>query len=547
LKLKALFDPRSLRGHRRAALVQTALFFAAFIAAGVGISTRNAFLVYLALLWAVPMILGWLGVLILACISNPNRAQKLRDPEMREPPARGRVNPDRGETPNRGLTPALRSPKTSGRIVVQDERPPVKRSPFSGQPSRVAGAAAGLVLVVVVALAAPTAAPTMSARAFGIPGPSFAGTSTPTGTKRAESVVWWHDNAWWADMWDVRSRDFHIFRYADRKGKWLDTGTAIDRRANTHADVLSEGRTLYVASHKTVRDTAPAVPGTPSYLYRFSYDARQGRYKLDTGFPSVINGFRTETLVIDRDSTGKLWATWRQDGTIYINRSTDNVGRRWGTPFRLPFDEAAVTVDDISSIVAFSGQVGIMWSNQAAGRDAMWFSTHKDGDPDTAWRPPEAALRGDRAADDHINLKADSRGVVYAAVKTSNIYSNPLTLLLVRSPAGVWTSSTYGLASNCDNRPIVVIDESRRIVRMFATGPAPPRNTCSTSGGAIYEKVASIDRVSFTPGRGKLVLSDSLNPFIHNVTSAKRNVPSKAGVLVLAVNQRTRRYWNEHR
>jgi hypothetical protein len=46
----------------------------------------------------------------------------------------------------------------------------------------------------------------------------------------------------------------------------------------------------------------------------------------------------------------------------------------------LPVNGTSVAPDDISSVVAFDSQVGVMWSNQTD--DAMYFATHKDGDPD---------------------------------------------------------------------------------------------------------------------------------------------------------------------
>src|ERR671934_772763 len=89
---------------------------------------------------------------------------------------------------------------------------------------------------------------------FGVVGPSFAGTTVPTGTKRSESVVWWNDGSWWASMWSVRSHGFHIFRFAPILRRWLDTGSEIDRRADTEADTIWDRRHLYVATHKRDRD-----------------------------------------------------------------------------------------------------------------------------------------------------------------------------------------------------------------------------------------------------------------------------------------------------
>jgi len=94
---------------------------------------------------------------------------------------------------------------------------------------------------------------------------SFSGTGTPTGTKRAESVLWWNDGSWWADMWSTSAQDFHIFRLNLSTQTWSDTGVTIDTRSNTHADVLWDGAHVYVASHEFVADEQAAVSGSPSY------------------------------------------------------------------------------------------------------------------------------------------------------------------------------------------------------------------------------------------------------------------------------------------
>ena len=92
----------------------------------------------------------------------------------------------------------------------------------------------------------------------------------------------------------------------------------------------------------------------------------------------------------------------------------------WGTPFSLndaPLSQPAISSDDMSSIIAFGGnKVGLMWSNQAT--NAMYFAVHSDAAADTVWTV-ETATSGPGIADDHINLKTDSSGRVYAATKTN--------------------------------------------------------------------------------------------------------------------------------
>ena len=56
-----------------------------------------------------------------------------------------------------------------------------------------------------------------------------------------------------------------------------------------------------------------------------------------------------------------------------------------------------VSVDDTSAVVAYGGDhVGIMWSSQhGAAPDGMYFSSHLDGAPDSAWsrRSPRRTAR----------------------------------------------------------------------------------------------------------------------------------------------------------
>lgn len=58
----------------------------------------------------------------------------------------------------------------------------------------------------------------------GIESLSHVGTNTPTGTKRAESVLWFNDGLWWGNLWDEVSSYCHIFRFDPVQQKWLDTG-----------------------------------------------------------------------------------------------------------------------------------------------------------------------------------------------------------------------------------------------------------------------------------------------------------------------------------
>ncbi|MBN3500191.1 hypothetical protein JYA52_22165, partial [Arthrobacter pascens] len=108
-------------------------------------------------------------------------------------------------------------------------------------------------------------------------------------------------------MWTTGS-GWSIYRLNRSAGAWVDTGVRSDSRASTSSDTLWDGGKLYIASN--VVTSGASASGQPARLYRYSYSG--GAYSLDAGFPQVISNNSSETLTIDKDSTGALWATWTQ-------------------------------------------------------------------------------------------------------------------------------------------------------------------------------------------------------------------------------------------
>ena len=376
-----------------------------------------------------------------------------------------------------------------------------------------------------IALVSPAIA---GAADLGFKGPNTSGNSNPTAEK-PESKLWFNDGIWWGALWDSASpRRHEIFRLDTGTQTWTSTNVPIDSRAGTHVDALWDGTKLYVASH--IFTTSPKLGG-PSNLYRYSYNAATDTYTLDPGFPAVINSENTEALVIDRDSFGNLWATWMRAGQVRVSHTSGN-DAVWGAPFVLPTSGAAnATTDDMSSLIAFSGRIGVMYSNQ--NDDTMHFAVHVDGAADSAWTHENAyGSPGSNKADDHINLKTFG-GKVYAATKTSLGGSNPLVNLLVRDTNGIWTDHLFGTAVSTQDhtRPIVLIDATSGVVHMFATGSSPG----STTYDLIYEKTSPLANISFAPGAGTPFIDpDGSTPQVNNATSTKQNLTSDMGLVVIA-------------
>jgi uncharacterized repeat protein (TIGR02059 family) len=389
--------------------------------------------------------------------------------------------------------------------------------------ARLASAVLALGLLLVLGPALVSADP----GDIGLPGPSFEGASgSPSGSK-PESKLWYHDGFWWASMWDTATSRFAIWRLSDGSPTWVRTAADVDTRASSRSDILWDGTKLYIASYQFSEGTGSG----DSRLLRYSYNSGTASYSLDSGYPAAINSVRAEALTIAKDSTGQLWATWETGGQIWVNRSTtaDNV---WGTPFVLP-GSADVDSDDVSTIIAFGGdRIGVLWSNQDAEVD--YFAVHLDSAADTTWQPIETAYSGTDVADDHINLKADASGRVYAAVKTSIDSNDPAIALLVRQSNGTWSNHTVASGSG-PTRPIVVIDQANNLLRVFFTD--------DSSGGAINMKTSPISSISFPGGDGTVVALDFDNDDLNNVTSTKQTVTSETGLVILATNDSSRLYW----
>ena len=100
--------------------------------------------------------------------------------------------------------------------------------------------------------------------------------------------------------------------------------------------------------------------------------------------------------------------------------------------------------------------------------------------------------------------------------------------------------------SDCPNRPLVLIDEQNRVLHAFFSAPAPPAYACNSSGGAIHEKTSSLDSIAFPVGVGTPVILDYGTVKMHNASSTKQNVNSQTGIVVLARNNDTDRYWHHY-
>ena len=425
------------------------------------------------------------------------------------------------------------------------------------------------VVLALIAAASLVGAPPASADpVYGTQSIAYSGVANPPTSDKPQSKLWWNDGSWWADMWTSGS-GWSIYRLDRPTATWVNTGVVNDSRGSTLADTMWDGSHLYIASHvvtvSTDANPKPSASGQPAYLYRYSYSG--GKYTLDAGFPTVITDNSSESMTIDEDSTGAIWATWTQvagnstsgfTNTVYVNNSAAG-GTSWASPFVLPVSNPHPAPDDISAVVSYGkNKIGVMWSDQLTG--SVWWASRTDGTSPTAsssWNF-QPAIQGKGQADDHMNLKSlqsDTTGRVFAAVKTSlnDVSSDPtlpqLLLLVFKPGTGAFTQSKISSVGDCVSRPQIVLDTQNNLVHAFQTAPATSVSGCAYSGvaGSIYEKTASMDNPSFGSGRGTPVIQSASSSNMNDVTTAKQGVDSSTGIVVMASDNVAKRYWYSDR
>jgi hypothetical protein len=381
----------------------------------------------------------------------------------------------------------------------------------------------------------------------------------PTAEK-PESKLWWHDGYWWGSLFSPADGQYRIHRYDVDSHNWVKTETAIDSRLDTRADVLwdAAANKLYIVSHVRVENPGRTKRSSNwAWLFRYSYDAGAKTYHLDNGFPvQTVNRDRTETVVLDKDSTGRLWVTYvsrlppSSQYDVYVNVSTDD-GLTWGTPFVLPFAEATVDGDDISSLIAFNDlggpKIGVMWSNQVTGH--FYFATHSDSlTANEGWHLE--TLKLPYPANDHINLASTASGQVLAAIKVipdGRPLREPLVLVTARDVDASYSVHTVSLVADDDTRPIVVINEESNQAHVFATSKVGGGRICQWSAKIATPLAATTFPVSNCPPGSNvegvsIVLGDATYKRINNTTSTKQRVNSTMNLLILAADDRGKVY-----
>ena len=351
----------------------------------------------------------------------------------------------------------------------------------------------------------------------------------PTRHKNQSKLFFAH-GSWWGVLNEPTSREARIHRLDWKTQRWHDTGVVVDERPYARADVLFADDRLYVASGGSSESAAHAVR-----VLVFTFDPATRRWAPAPDFPVVVSKAGVESPLIERSPSGVLWVSYIAAGRLQVAHSLDDI-HRWTPPFIPNVANTSVQTDQVG-MTAVGDELLLLWSNQLD--EAIYATSHNDGDPDDAWSEVSTVVGGFLAADNHLNVRALPDGRVFAVTKTS-LDTVPTSqpgwdqVLVLDRKDGHWSRQQFGQIRDKHTRPIVVLDAEHGEALVFATAP--------TAGGAIYLKHAKFDDIRFPVGLGEVAIkADGLSQ-INDATSTKQPVGSSTGLVVLASDDPTGRY-----
>jgi hypothetical protein len=394
------------------------------------------------------------------------------------------------------------------------------------------------------------------------------GAFRPTSDK-SQSKLWYTDGSWYAGMFLYRGTaplksEYHIWRLDRTTHSWVDTGTLIDSRDQSHGDYFwhEASQRLYVASaHDGNNGTNDSTQ-----VFKYSYNAATNTYATEPGFPVTIpgttGGTRSATITRELSGSQRLWTVWTAGGQVRYSVSAD-AGATWSAGAQLPVQagnpiqpSGPGVAGDAASVIAFGSSIGIAWSDHdnvpTAAASGYYFATiANSADPTVAanWTVTKLptlvpGANPTETADNHINLKATSDGRVYMVGKTgkdtaecATNKSAPLIEFFQRTAAGAWSVHLVSTVGDCSTRPQVAISEELDTAFVIFTSP--------NGGGSTYMKSAPLSGpqafafrapADETIQRGVPIIRSTTDTAIDDPSTMKQPITGATDLVVIANN-----------
>ena len=192
-------------------------------------------------------------------------------------------------------------------------------------------------------------------------------------------------------------------------------------------------------------------------------------------------------------------------------------------------------------MVAFDGKLACLWTDRIGGE--LLCAARADGTAPTTWAL-ETALLAPGAVSDTLDVAASTAGRLYVCTSTPTGAVRLLRRDLGAAGSGAWSLFTVADVAAGLSQPIVLIDETQQLARVFATGASSSGGT-ALGGGVIYEKDAPLATLVFPPGKGTVVLQDGQNFAMGRATSTRQPLSATTALVVAASNELSQRSWHE--
>jgi hypothetical protein len=361
-----------------------------------------------------------------------------------------------------------------------------------------------------------------------LPGPPVEPVGRPT-----QSRLFSVDGTWYGVAIDPASRESRIAELSPDGSRWVDTNVLVDERPGAMVDVLWDGQRLVTISAVPGRSTSNGVR-----VATFRRDAA-GAFVRDPNFPVPVTERGVNAATVARDTTGRLWASFVQDGSVLVAHS-QGADALWSAPVVVP-GSASVGEDDLAAVVATGdGRVAVAWSDTLAS--AVSVAIRADSAPPESWGSPEVAFADLPLAARPISVTA-AEGTVAIGIQTARPdgavsgTSDPDSLIAVRDPDGTWRTALTSRVGDRLGSPVVVLDPEADTIYAFMTSPR--------RAGVVYLKRSPLPRLDFPAGRGLVVIEDPDAPLaVTSVTSAKSPVSLADSFIVQGLDEGTGTPWH---
>ena len=359
------------------------------------------------------------------------------------------------------------------------------------------------------------------------------GSPDPAGTG-AQSRLWFNDGSWWGVFLTSSSADQRIFRLDAASLTWIDTGVVVDDRAYAKIDAQWDGERLLIASAGEQADERHAL-----LVNRFSYSPTSGEYRRNANFPVPVTAEGVTGATLARAADGRLWVAYRDGDRLILDHSLDS-DLSWHGPIAL--DVATGPVDAVA-VAAVGGRIGLVWT--LTTEDSLYVAWLDPALGTDGWSAaPPVPIPGLQFGEDEIGIAVDrSPGAerLFVGLRTSadepadRQRLAPQVVVAELRPEEDPVTYLVGRVEDQHGGPSLVIDGEARLLHVVMSAPS--------SGGTIYRKTASLDRLEFGGGLGQaLIPATEALPVLGSPTTTKQSVDVGSG-LVVAATDRTVDRW----